>query len=64
MNEKEICVGARVLIQKTRFVREIAEVKAIMDDKVIVKLSDGNIIDIQPKYILKSFGISSKTSFN
>lgn len=57
MNEKEICVGARVLIQKTRFVREIAEVKAIMDDKVIVKLSDGNIIDIQPKYILKSFGI-------
>lgn len=57
MNEKEICVGARVLIQKTRFVREIAEVKAIMDDKVIVKLSDGNIIDIQPKYVLKSFGI-------
>lgn len=57
MNEKEICVGARVLIQKTRFMREIAEVKAIMDDKVIVKLSDGNIIDIQPKYVLKSFGI-------
>lgn len=57
MNEKEICGGARVLIQKTRFVREIAEVKAIMDDKVIVKLSDGNIIDIQPKYVLKSFGI-------
>lgn len=57
MNEKEICVGARVLIQKTRFMREIVEVKAIMDDKVIVKLSDGNIIDIQPKYVLKSFGI-------
>lgn len=57
MNEKEICVGARVLIHKTRFMREIAEVKAIMDDKVIVKLSDGNIIDIQPKYVLKSFGI-------
>ena len=57
MNITEIIVGDRVLIQSDADTREVAEIKAILDNGTItVKLSDNKMMGIIPYYIIKSFG--------
>lgn len=57
MKISKIVIGDRVLVQTSEYQKEIANIKAILDkDKVLVRLTDGNIIEIEPKFILKSFG--------
>lgn len=57
MNTTEIVIGDRVLVQSGEFVKEVAKVKAILDNGFVsVKLTDGNFAEINPQYILKSFG--------
>lgn len=57
MNITEIVIGDRVLVQSGEFVKEVAKVKAILDNGLVsVKLADGNFAEINPQYILKSFG--------
>lgn len=57
MNISEIIVGDRALVQPSEFVKEIATIKGFTPEGlVIVRLSDGEIKDIHPQYILKSFG--------
>lgn len=57
MKISKIVIGDRVLVQTSEFQKEIANIKAILDkDKVLIRLTDGRIIGIEPKFILKSFG--------
>lgn len=57
MNITEIIVGDRVLIQSDADTREVAEIKAILDNgKIAVKLSNNKMMCIIPYYIIKSFG--------
>ena len=57
MNITEIIVGDRVLIQSDADTREVAEIKAILDNgKIVVKLSNNKMMGIIPCYIIKSFG--------
>lgn len=58
MNITEIVVGDRVIVQLTSSVSEVAKVKGINvnDNIVIIMLSNYNIVGINPKHILKSFG--------
>lgn len=58
MNIKDIIVGDRVLLQTSEFVKEVAQIKGINMDNglVIVKLSNGDITEINPQYIIKTFG--------
>ena len=57
MNITEIIVGDRVLIQSDADTREVAEIKAILDNgKIVVKLSNNKMMSIIPYYIRKSFG--------
>lgn len=58
MELNSIIIGDRALVQTSEFVREVAQIKGINNDNglVIVNLSDGNIIEMAPQYILKSFG--------
>ena len=58
MNVTEIIVGNRALVQTSEFVREVAQIKGINKDNglVIVRLSDGNITEIAPQYVIKMFG--------
>lgn len=58
MTTNDIMVGHRVLVQSGAEVREHAQIKGINKENglVIVKLSDGNITEIHPQYIIKSFG--------
>lgn len=57
MNLSEIVIGDRVLVQSGEFIKEVAKVKAFLDNGlVLVKLADGNFSEINPQYILKSFG--------
>lgn len=57
MNITEIIVGDRVLIQSDADTREVAEIKAILDNgKIVVKLSNNKMMSIIPYYIIKSFG--------
>ena len=57
MNITEIIVGDRVLIQSDADIREVAEIKAILDNgKIVVKLSNNKMMSIIPYYIIKSFG--------
>lgn len=51
-----IFVGHHVLAQTGANTLEHVQVKGINKGKVIVKLSDGNIVEIEPQYIIKSFG--------
>ena len=49
MNITEIIVGDRVLIQRDANTREVAEIKAILDNGTIaVKLSDNKLMGIIP----------------
>ena len=57
MSVNEIIVGDRVLVQSSEFTKEIAIIKAILSaEHVSVKMSDGYLTEINPIYILKSFG--------
>ena len=58
MDISRIIVGDRVLLQPSEYVREIAYIKGINKENglVIVKLSNGDITEIAPSYIIKSFG--------
>lgn len=57
MNIKKIVIGDRVLVQTSEHQKEIANIKAILEkDLVLVKLTDGSLFEIEPKFILKSFG--------
>lgn len=57
MNITEIIVGDRVLVQSDAHTREVAEIKAILDNgKIVVKLSNNKMMSIIPYYIIKSFG--------
>lgn len=58
MNVSEIIVGNRVLVQSGAEVREHAKIKGINKDngKVILLLSNGEITEMTPEYILKDFG--------
>lgn len=58
MNANEIIVGHRVLAQTGEFVKEIIKVKGFNyeNGKVIAIMSDGRFGEIEPKYIIKSFG--------
>lgn len=57
MNITEIIIGDRVLIQSDADTREVAEIKAILDNgKIVVKLSNNKMMSIIPYYIIKSFG--------
>lgn len=57
MTIKNIIVGDRILVQSGASVKEVAVVKDICDNgNIIVKLSDGKFAEIEPQYILKSFG--------
>ena len=57
MNITEIIVGDHVLIQSDADTREVAEIKAILDNgKIVVKLSNNKMMSIIPYYIIKSFG--------
>ena len=59
MNIIEITIGNRVLVQTSEFVREVAQIKGINKENglVIVRLSDGNITEMHPQYILKDFEV-------
>lgn len=57
MNVNELKVGDRVLLSSGQYVKEHAQVKAFLDNgKVLLKLSDGQLDDFDPQYILKNFG--------
>ena len=58
MTISEIVIGDRVLVQTSESVKEIAYIKEVneKDGLVIVKMSNGDITDIAPQYIIKSFG--------
>lgn len=57
MSIDELTIGDRVLLQSGQFVKEHAQVKAILDEnKVLLRLSDGRIDEFDPQYILKDFG--------
>lgn len=55
MTTDQIIIGHRVLVQSGIETREHAIVKGLNGNKAIVKLSDGNIVEINPMYILKDF---------
>lgn len=56
MRIDKIVVGNRVLLQSGESVKEVAQVKGIASDRVIVKLSNGDITAVSPEYIIKDFG--------
>lgn len=57
MNYSEIIVGHRVLVQSGAETKEHAKVKGITPDgRIIVILSNGDVVDMAPEYILKDFG--------
>lgn len=58
MKFEEVKVGDRCLVQSGREVREIAVVKAVINTKktFLCKLADNTIAELEPRYILKSFG--------
>lgn len=57
MNAKELSIGDRVLLQSGQYVKEHAQVKAFLDNgNVLLRLSDGQLDEFDPQYILKNFG--------
>lgn len=56
MNIQDIIVGDRILIQSGRASKEVAKVVAIDDERIIIKNSFGDIEDIEPKFVIKTFG--------
>lgn len=58
MNVSEVVIGDRVLLQSSESVKEIAHIKGINKENglVIVRLSNGDITEVHPQYIIKSFG--------
>lgn len=58
MNYSDIIVGTHVLIQTDASTKEHAVVKGVNSETghVLVRVTDGNIIEMHPKYIIKSFG--------
>lgn len=56
MKTKEICNGNRVLIQRTPTEKEVATIKAIMNNgKVLVRDSTGEIVEVSQNQISKKF---------
>lgn len=57
MNINEIVNGDRVLVQSGAETKEVATAKTLLDNGlVLVRLSDGKLAEMHPRYILKSFG--------
>lgn len=58
MNYSKIIIGHRVLVQSGADTREHAKIKGINKEngKVIIMLSNGEITEMAPEYILKDFG--------
>lgn len=58
MNIKEIVVHDYVLVQPDSETRERAKILGVdyNRNKAIVKLSDGEIRDMDPQFVIKSFG--------
>ena len=58
MNISEVIVGDRVLVQSGPEIKEHAQIKGINKENglIIVRLSNGEIIEMCPQFILKSFG--------
>lgn len=58
MNIEELSNGDRVLLQSGQYVKEIAIVKTVLDNgMVLLKLLDGRLEEFAPQYIIKNFGI-------
>lgn len=58
MSISEIIIGRRVLVQSGAEIREHAKVMDVLDNGlVLVKLSNGDIIEMHPQYILKDFEV-------
>lgn len=56
MNISDIITGDRVLVQSSEAVREVANVKAILNNGMLyVRLSNGEFREIHPQYVLKIF---------
>lgn len=57
MNVSEIIVGNRVLVQSGAETKEHAQVKGINRENglVIIRLSNGELTEIHPQFILKDF---------
>lgn len=58
MNYSEIIVGDRVLVQSDAETKEMAVIKDVNDNTgfVLVRLSDGQMREMHPQYIIKSLG--------
>lgn len=58
MNISEIIIGDRVLVQSGPEIKEHAQIKGINRENglIIVRLSNGEITEMCPQFILKSFG--------
>ena len=58
MNISEIIIGDRVLVQSGPEIKEHAQIKGINKENglIIVRLSNGEITEMCPQFILKSFG--------
>lgn len=58
MKTEDIIIGDRVLVQSGRATTEHAQIKGVNKEngKLIVRLSDGRILEMDSQYILKSFG--------
>ena len=56
MSNDKLSVSDRVLLQRSRYVKEHASVKAFLDNgNILMKLSDGKFAEYNPKYVLKIF---------
>lgn len=57
MKAVDIVVGRRALVQSGADIKEHAKIKGINKDSgmVIVSLSNGEITEINPEYIIKDF---------
>lgn len=58
MNYSEIIVGDRVLVQSGAETKEIAVIKDVNGNTglALVRLSDGQMREMHPQFIIKSFG--------
>lgn len=57
MNINDIVIGDRILVRRGRYIKEHARILAILDNgNILVKLSDNSMSEINPQFILKTFG--------
>ena len=56
MNISDITNGDRILVQSGEYVKEVAQVKEILEDGMLyIRLSNGEFREIHPQYVLKIF---------